>query len=162
MAATEITATREIEPLRLSPAELEVAEAELRAVRDAATGPARVALLEKVLASLADGVAEGDGLAVLDQVIELGLHLGRIRAIHGPGGEQAALRLHRRLPSGKAAAASAGEVSEALSALAGRALDGVRIETAGPGRFTLTLTADGRKLAVKLDRSGARLASVEG
>ena len=36
----------------------------------------------------------------LERVLELGLQAGRIRAVYGPGGEQAALRLFRRLPAG--------------------------------------------------------------
>lgn len=158
MATTEALAD---EAVRLAPAEREVAEAEVRAVRAATTDPERAVVLDELLASLSDGSAGGGGIAVLDQVIELGLHLGRIRALHGPGGEQAALRLHRKLPSGVAAATSAADVSKALSALAGRPLDGVDLAAAGPGRYTLTLTAGGRKLSVRLDRSGARLASVE-
>jgi hypothetical protein len=147
--------------VRVSPAEVEVAAAEVTAVRAAATDPVRRDLLEELLGSLERGSVGADQAVVLEGIVDLGLHTGRIRALHGPGGESAALRLHRRLPTGAAAVASCAETSAALSALAGRELEGVAVDATGPGRYTLTLTAGGRTLSVRLDRNGARLASVE-
>ncbi len=57
-------------------------------------------------------------------------------------------------------AASAQDVTAALAALEGKELEAVALHAVGPGSFTLTLTAGGLELSVRLDRQGARLASV--
>jgi hypothetical protein len=93
-------------------------------------------------------------------VLELGLQAGRIRAIYGAGGEQAALRLFRRLPGGAELTESARSVSEALATLNGRPLDSFRIEAIGPGMYRLAVVAGGAEVAVRLDRSGVQLASI--
>ena len=78
----------------------------------------------------------------------------------GPGGEQAALRLYRRLPRGRELGESAREVSEALAALEGQRLESISVQAVGPGAFTLSLDGGRLELSVRLDRQGARLASV--
>ena len=94
-------------------------------------------------------------------LLTLALQSGRIRALYGPGGEQALLRLYRKLPGGVELARSAAAVGEALSGLQGRALESVSLTAVGPGAFSLTVAAGGVQLKVHLDRQGARLASVE-
>jgi hypothetical protein len=93
-------------------------------------------------------------------VLELGLQTGRIRALYGPGGEQAAIATVRKLPRGRERGESARDVSAALQALAGKTLDSVALTAVGPGAFTLALGAGGVELSVRLDKSGARLTSV--
>ena len=85
---------------------------------------------------------------------------GRIRAVYGPGGEQAALRLFRRLPAGAELAETARSVSAALATLNGRSLESFRIEAIGPGMYRIALVAGGAEVAVRLDRSGVQLASI--
>ena len=144
----------------LRASEREVAFEEVLAVRDAATDERRRAELER-LADAIHAQAVPDELApLLERIVDLGLQSGRIRALYGPGGEQAALRLHRRLPGGEQAEASAREVTAALAALRGRVLDEVSVAVVGPGAFTVSLAADGLELSVRLDANGARLASV--
>jgi hypothetical protein len=113
-------------------------------------------------AELLAQVDEGDvgEEELLESVLELGLQSGRIRALYGPGGEQAALATLRRLPRGRERAQSALDVSAALSALAGKTLNGVSLTAVGPGAFTLTIDAGGLETSLRLDRNGARLASV--
>ena len=65
-----------------------------RATRTTATG------LTALVASVEAGELAGEEAAELERVLEIGLQAGRIRAVYGPGGEQAALRLFRRLPAG--------------------------------------------------------------
>ena len=72
---------------------------------------------------------------LLEQVLELGLQAGRIRAYYGPGGEQAALKTLRRLPRGRARAESAREVSEALATLEGNVLERVSLTAVAPGAY---------------------------
>jgi hypothetical protein len=102
-----------------------------------------------------------DDLPELERLVTLALQSGRIRALYGPGGEQAILRLYRKLPGGKELAQSAAAVGEALSGLQGRTLESVSLTAVGPGAFSLTMAAGGVQLKVHLDRQGARLASVE-
>jgi hypothetical protein len=148
------------EPLRLRDEEREVVLAEVQAVYALAGDPDYRDELAGLLASVEEGELGPGEAASLERVVELALQTGRIRALYGPGGEQAALRLYRRLPRGSEAGASARAVSEALDALSGRRLDGVRLEATGPGSFALTLAVDGADVAVRLDRQGARLTSV--
>jgi len=147
--------------IRLPAAEAELALAETNAVLAAASADgyrAELAALVEAIESRSLGEAEA---ASLEPIVELALQTGRIRAIYGPPGEQAALRLYRRLPRGRALQRSARDVSEALSSLQGQALEGATVAAYGPGAFTLTLATTEGKLTVRLDRQGARVTSVE-
>ena len=138
----------------------EVALAEAAAVLAMARDDEYRARLADVVAAVDEGEVEGEEAESLEQLLELGLQSGRLRAVYGPGGEQAALGLYRRLPRGAALTASAKEVSGALAALEGRSLDSVSLQAVGPGAFSLSLSADGVEVSLRLDRQGARLASV--
>jgi len=141
--------------------EQEVALAEIDAVRAASAGEEYRDVLDAAAEAVSAGSIDSDRLAdELDRILGLGLQTGRIRARYGPGGEQAALRAYRKLPTGRELAQSAKAVNEALAALAGRSLDQVSISANGPGAFTLSLVAGGAKLSIRLDRQGARLASL--
>jgi hypothetical protein len=149
------------EPLSLTGEQQEIALAETQAVIAAA----KPGDYRERLAGLAASIQEGsldqeDEIAELDQLLQLSLQAGRIRAHFGPGGEQAALRLYRRLPSGTELTTSAKAVSDALSSLHGAELETASIQAIGPGAYTLTLRAGGVDISVRLDRQGARLASV--
>jgi hypothetical protein len=141
--------------------EQEVALAEIDAVRAASGGEEYRDVLDAAAEAVSAGSIDSGRLAdELDRILGLGLQTGRIRARYGPGGEQAALRAYRKLPTGRELAQSAKAVNEALAALAGRSLDQVLISANGPGAFTLSLVAGGAELSIRLDRQGARLASL--
>ncbi len=106
------------------------------------------------------GEVDDEDAETLEELLELGLQSGRIRALYGPGGEQAALSVYRRLPRGAALVASAREVSTALRALEGRELGSIELKAVGPGAFMLSLAAGEVELSLRLDRQGARLSSV--
>jgi len=147
--------------IRLSSAERDVAVDEVRAVLASVRDESYRELLEELVEALETGTVDGELGDALDRIVTLGLQSGRIRHVYGPGGEQAALRLYRKLPGGRAVQASADEVAAALSSLAGRTLDSIAIQPVGPGAFSLALSAGGVNLSVRLDRQGARLHSVE-
>jgi hypothetical protein len=107
-----------------------------------------------------DGGEVDDSAELLEQVLELGLQAGRIRAYYGPGGEQAALKTLRRLPRGQARAESAREVSDALATLEGNVLEHFSLTAVAPGTYVVSVQAGGLELSVRVDASGARLASV--
>ena len=147
-------------PVSLKDEEREVALAEAQSVLAVAGDPGYRDELALLIAAIEDGEVPAESEETLEQLVELGLQAGRIRALYGPGGEQAALRLYRRLPRGSELGASAREVSSALRALEGRELESVSVQALGPGAFSLTIAAGGTELTVRLDRQGARLASV--
>jgi len=140
--------------------EREVALGEVQAVLDAARDADYRVRLAGLVTSIEAGELAGEDAAELERVLELGLQAGRIRAVYGAGGEQAALRLFRRLPAGADLAETARSVSAALATLNGRSLDSLRIEAIGPGMYRIALVAGGAEATVRLDRSGVQLASI--
>ena len=138
----------------------EVALGEAQAVLALVHDAERRGRLADLVAAVQDGELGDEDAQSLEELLELGLQSGRIRSVYGPEGEQAALKTYRRLPGGRALADGAAEVSEALSALAGKTLDDVKVHSTGPGSYLLTLAVDGLELSVRLDRAGARLHSV--
>ena len=144
----------------LRPDEQEVARGEAQAVLAVAAdqGLSRRAFLT--------GRRRGRGLArdqegrTLERLLELGLQAGRLRAVYGPGGEQAALRLYRRLPRGAEVGASARSVTEALGGAPRAALESISVDAVGPGAYTLSVAVDGARLSIRLDRQGARVGSL--
>jgi hypothetical protein len=138
----------------------EVALGEAQAVLAMVQDEERRGRLADLIAAVGEGEVDNRDAEALSELLELGLQTGRLRAIYGPGGEQAALTTFRRLPRGKELDASAREVSTALASLEGKALESVRVQVTAPGAFLLTIAVDGLDLSVRLDRSGARLTSV--
>jgi hypothetical protein len=145
--------------VRLSEQAQEVALAEAQAVRALAADAEYRERLAALIAAIDEGQVDGDEVSALEELIELGLQSGRIRALYGPGGEQAALALYRRLPRGTELTESAREVTSALRALEGRELNSVELSAVGPGVFTLALAAGKVEVSLRLDRQGARVSS---
>ena len=140
--------------------EREVALGEVQAVLAAARDEGYRERLATLVTSVEEGELAPEEASELERVLELGLQAGRIRAVYGPGGEQAALRLFRRLPAGAELTETARSVSAALTTLNGRSLESFRIEAIGPGMYRIALVAGGAEVAVRLDRSGVQLASI--
>ena len=140
----------------------EVALAEAQAVLALVHDEERRGRLADLIAAVGDGRVDGADAEALEEVLELGLQTGRVRAIYGPAGEQAALKVYRQLPGGRELGKTTREVTGALAALEGKPLETVRLQATGPAAFLLTLGVDGLELSVRLDRQGARLHSVGG
>jgi hypothetical protein len=138
----------------------EVALGEAQAVLAMVQDDERRGRLADLVAAVGEGELAEDDAEALAELLELGLQTGRIRAQYGPGGEQAALRLFRKLPRGQELSESARDVSGALASLVDKPLTGARIEATGPGTFLVSLSTDGVELSVRLDRNGVRLTSV--
>jgi hypothetical protein len=147
-------------PIALQGEAREVALAEATAVLAMVQDADRRGRLADLMAAIEDGAVAGESAQALEELLGLGLQTGRLRALYGPGGEQAALKVYRRLPGGKELSESAREVSQALSALAGSTLEAVSLSAAGPGAFSLNLVVEGRELSIRLDHSGARINSI--
>jgi hypothetical protein len=138
----------------------EVASAEARAVLALVQDEERRGKLADLVAALEDGEVDGDDAQALEELLELGLQTGRVRALYGPEGETAALALYRRLPRGKELSEAAREVTAALAALEGRTLEKVSVAASGPAAHVVTVSAEGLELSIRLDRQGARLTTV--
>src|ERR1700750_716824 len=89
----------------------EVALGEAQAVLSMVADPERRGRLGDLIAAIGEGEVARQDAQALEELLELGLQSGRLRAIYGPHGEQAALRVYRQLPQGKAVVDSAKEVS---------------------------------------------------
>ncbi len=138
----------------------EVALGEAQAVLAFVHDGERRGRLADLVAAVQEGELGEDEAQALEELIELGLTTGRIRAVYGPEGEQAALKTYRRLPGGRELADSARDVTSALEALEGKTLERVSVQSSGPGAFVVSIAVDGLELSVKLDSTGARIHSV--
>jgi hypothetical protein len=138
----------------------DLALAEAQAVLAVVQDEQRRSRLASLVAAVDEGRVAGEDAQALEELLELGLQTGRLRALYGPGGEQAALAAYRRLPAGIEASRAAVEVSKALGALAGRTLEAISLSAPGPGAFVLSLSAGGLEVTLRLDRAGARVSSV--
>jgi hypothetical protein len=146
--------------VRLAGEAQEVALAEAQAVRAMASDDAYRERLAALVGAATEGEVGEEDAATLEELLELGLQSGRIRALYGPGGEQAALTIYRKLPRGSELVQSAREVTDALRTLEGRELGAIELKAVGPGAFTLSVAAGELELSLRLDRQGARLSSV--
>jgi hypothetical protein len=138
----------------------EVVLAEVQAVREHAGDDGMRQRLAELVSLVDDGDLTADAAELLESVLELGLHTGRIRAYYGPGGEQAALATLRGLPRGRERGESAAGVTKALATLAGAPLEAVRIAAVAPGAFTLSIEAGGVEANVRPAATGVRLTSL--
>jgi hypothetical protein len=138
----------------------EVARAEAQAVLAMVADERRRGRIADVVAAVDEGVVEGDDADALAELLELGLSTGRVRALYGPGGEQAALGLFRRLPAGRELTDSARELNEALEALGGRTIERISVSAVGPGEYGVTISTEDFEIALRLGKAGARVASI--
>jgi hypothetical protein len=138
----------------------EVARAEAQAVLAMVQDETRRGRLADVVAAVDDGAVEGADADALAELLELGLSTGRVRAIYGPEGEQAALALFRRLPLGKELTRSARDLNDALGALEGRTIDKISVNAVGPGEYGVTISTEDYEVVLRLGRAGARLATI--
>ena len=143
--------------------ELEVARAEVEAVRAAAGGSDYADLLDDLLDALADG-AELEAGTPTSSTASLTLAppvRPRPRALRAGRRAGRAARVPQAADRDASSRESAAAVNEALAALEGRAIEQLSLTAVGPGAFTLAVATDGPQLSIRLDRQGARVASVE-
>jgi hypothetical protein len=146
--------------VRVSGEAAEVASAEAQAVLAMVQDEERRGRLADVVAAIADGEVAGPDADALAELLELGLQTGRVRAVYGPEGEQAALGLFRRLPLGRDLTESTRELNAALQALEGRQIERIAVNAVGPGEYGVTISTDEYEIVLRLGRAGARLATI--
>ena len=146
--------------VRVSGEAAEVARAEAQAVLAMVQDGTRRGRLADVVAALAGGEVDGEDADALAELLELGLQTGRVRSVYGPGGEQAALALFRRLPLGRELTSSTRELNEALTSLEGRTIEKLSVSAVGPGEYGVTISTEEYEIVLRLGRAGARLATI--
>jgi hypothetical protein len=149
-----------VSAIRVSGEAAEVARAEAQAVLAMVQDEGRRGRLADVVAAVDDGEVDGPDADALAELLELGLSTGRLRAVYGPEGEQAALALYRRLPLGRELTESARELNGALEALEGRTIDKISVTAVGPGEYGVTISTEDYEIVLRLGRAGARLATI--
>ena len=137
----------------------EVSLAEAQAVGAMVQDEERRGRFASLVAAIGDGEVVDEDAEALGELLELGLQTGRLRALYGPAGEQAALKIYRKLPRGRELSRAAQDVTGALSSLEGQPLESVSIQAVGPSAYVLLLEAGGIQVSVRLDRQGVRLAN---
>ena len=138
----------------------EVARAEAQAVLAMVQNEEKRGKLADLVAAVDEGQVEGDDADALAELLELSLQTGRVRAVYGPEGEQAALALFRRLPLGRELTESTRELNAALAALEGKTLERISVTAVGPGEYGVTISTDDYEIVLRLGRAGARLATI--
>jgi hypothetical protein len=132
---------------------------------DAVVQQLRNAEAREVYAELRAAVEAGEvseGLMPhLERLLEMGLETGRIRQVHSPHGEMAALRVFQRTPKGSALKATCDAANEALQSLQGHEIEGLTFSVRGPGAYSLTLETNQTTLTIHIDRHGVRVRSME-
>lgn len=127
---------------------------EAAALRDAVADPAARAGYDELARALADGAVAERLEPPLERLLELTLRTGRVRRLHGPHAEAAAIRLYQATPAGRAIGTTLAEVNAALSALRGRTLGGVAFSAKAPGTYVLALNTPGAKLTLEIGPDG--------
>jgi hypothetical protein len=127
---------------------------EAAALRDAVADPAARAGYDELARALADGAVTERLAPPFERLLELTLRTGRVRRLHGPHAEAAAIRLYQATPAGRAIGATLAEVNAALGALRGRTLEGVAFTARAPGTYLLALDTPGARLTLEIGPEG--------
>jgi hypothetical protein len=156
------TAVAAGQALEIDPAQQAALLTEIEVLLAAVHDPAGRAPFLALAAAVAEGaVTEAGAVATLEKLLEMTLHTGRARRVHGPEAEQALLRLFHQTPRGAAARRSTEAVNAALRGLAGQTLEQILFTAQGPGVFKLGLLTDRCRLALEVDRHGVTVESLE-
>ena len=146
--------------LTLSPEEAD-AVAGAASAYAAVLPPGRAAPYQALAQAAADGLIPDDLVDAAERVAAVSLQTGRARRDGQAGDERLLAAVYRRTPAGRALAARASEVNQALEVLAGRQLRTARVAAPAPGSYTLTLEAGGVQVTLAIDADGIEVRSLE-
>jgi hypothetical protein len=127
---------------------------EAAALRDAVSDPSARAGYDELARALADGVVTESLEPPLERLLELTLRTGRVRRLHGPYAEAAAIRLYQATPAGRVVGAALAEVNAALGAVQGRPIERIAFSAKGPGAYGLVLDTPGATLTLEIGPEG--------
>jgi hypothetical protein len=140
--------------MRIDSTEQELLRPEIISFARVLKDPAARSRYESLQTAVAEGEVPEEQLGHLGNVLEVSLQSGRVRKLYGADGEQALARLFHRTPAGARMAEAAKAVTEALAALEGQIIAGIKISAAGPGSYRLAIDTDRCEINIRLDRSG--------
>jgi hypothetical protein len=140
--------------VRIEESAREALAGEAVALSDAFTDPVSRASYEDLSRAIGAGEVDDALLPPLEQLLELTLRTGRVRRLHGPLAEAAAVRIYQATPGGRAVSGVLSEVNAALTALRGRTLDGVTFSAKGPGVYGLSIDTTGAQLTLEIGPEG--------
>ena len=124
------------------------------ALRDAIADPGAHAGYDELARGLADGAVAESLEPPLERLLELTLRTGRVRRLHGPHAEAAAIRLYHATPAGRAVSAALAGVNTALAAVRGRPVERIAFSAKGPGTYGLALDTPGARLTLEIGPEG--------
>ncbi len=127
---------------------------EAAALRDAVRDPEARAGYDELARALADGAVAERLEPPLEELLELTLRTGRVRRLHGPHAEAAAIRLYQATPAGRTVGAAVAEVNGALAAMRGRSLERLAWSASAPGVYVLALDTPGARLTLEIGPDG--------
>ena len=99
-------------------------------------------------------------LNALEGGIALSLVSGRARRFHKAEGERILTELMRRTPTGRAVSEEIARINSALSTLAGRRIESVRVGMRTLGHFTLSIETEEETLTLVFKPDGVFVESV--
>jgi hypothetical protein len=130
---------------------------EVRAFVYGLADPEAQARYTGLLRAVESGEISEEHLDPLAGLLAVVLESGRVRALHGPAGENALLSLFQKTPQGAALAQMANAVNQALTGLERQVLAGITFRSTGPGTWALTLQTDRCELTMRIDRRGIQV-----
>ena len=148
-------------PLALEPLHRELLAPRVRALAGSMNNPAS----RDLWLELGDAI---DSLSVplrlqeqLASLIELALAAGRIRREEGPPAAAALNALYRKTSRGVELAAGLAALNRAFAELEGASIEGVSATMRAPGVYVITLRTPDLQLAIRFDRNGPEIESLE-
>ncbi len=120
----------------------------------AAALPGRDEPYRALAAAVQTGTVSAELVEALERVCALALETGKARQIGRAESERLLTGLLLRTPRGRAMAEEVTDVNRALSQLAGRRLDAMRLTWRLPGHYDLSLTVGGFALTMAIGPEG--------
>ncbi|MBI4259780.1 MAG: hypothetical protein HY658_04370 [Actinobacteria bacterium] len=146
--------------MRIGDVQRALVAAEARALAERVDDPTARRGYEELAALVEAGEVPDDrpgAVLALEAVLSLSLETGRARTAHGPAGARALAALWRETPGGRSATERLAELNGALGALGGMPLGSIRFVAAGPGAYTLLVSAGRLEARLSIDRDGVDL-----
>ena len=146
--------------MKLAEADREYVVAEALAVAEVVPAGEDRSTYQEIAWAADQGEVPEDLAERVGDLAALALETGRARTVHGPAGVRALIAVWKDTPQGRRAAERARELNEALTALRGRTIDGVRVLPTAPGNYALTVAAGDVEVRLTFDRDEATLRSI--
>ena len=146
--------------MRVGEAEREYVVAEALALAEVVPEGESRTEYQEIAFSAEQGEVPEDLSVRVGDLVALAVETGRARSVHGAAGVRALIAVWKDTPQGRRAVEHAEELNQALTALRGRSIDGVRVTPTAPGAYSLTIVAGDVEVRLTFDRTEATLRSI--